>query len=195
MSQPKDDHVDVTELGSHEQLLQVHLAEYQALTNRCSYWTTVQVALLPLFLILIGIVAQLWNMSQNRNLLVWGGMIILQLLIVTYLHIGIEIYQAVCYMECELRPLVRATLCTHELFWRYERFLVQRRGKGPIWEEYILPLCDFAAMILTTLLFLPDSKSGYAALGVNLLLMTLILTDTWRFVDIRRRFTKCILSI
>jgi hypothetical protein len=177
-----------------ENFLQIHLAEYQALTSRCSYWVTMQVALLPLFLIVIGIVAQMWGISQNRRLLLWCAMIIMQLLVITYLHIALEIYRAVCYIECELQPLVRAMMPSRTHFWRYEAFLAKRRRGGPIWEEYILSLCSIAAIALIASLLGPRSASDYTSLSANLVLLMLALGDTVRLVRMRRRFTECALA-
>jgi hypothetical protein len=190
MGLPPNSHVDVVPRDD-EALLQIHLAEYQALTNRCSYWITVQVALLPLFLIVIGIAAQMWQAAQNRALLLWCGMIIIQLLVMSYIHIAAEIYNAVCYVECELRPAMQKVLRASPKFWRYEAFLAKRRRKGPIWEEYILPCCDVGAIGLIISLFRPCYRMDYIALGMNLTLLAMILVNTWKLVRIRRQLTQC----
>jgi hypothetical protein len=195
MAKLKDRKVDDPQLDGQD-LLQVHLAEYQALTNRCSYWITVQVALLPLFLIVIGIVCQVWGGPIDKRLLTLGSTAIVQLIIMGYLHISLEIYQAVCYMECELRPLLRATVNGSNKFWHYEAFLAQRRRKGPIWEEYILPLCDLIGIIfLTVYTFSSHAVIDYIGLSLNLTLLVLIFTDTWKLVSLRRRYTQCTLSV
>ena len=93
-------------------VLQLHIAEYQNLTTRCDYWITIQVALLPLFFVVIGMVATMWSSIRHPALLAWGGLLVIEMIVINWLRIGAEIYNAVTYVECELRPLIRSELVT-----------------------------------------------------------------------------------
>src|SRR3954464_11148890 len=42
-------------------LLQTHLAEYQAITMRNTYWLTLQYALFPILGAAVAVLAQMWN--------------------------------------------------------------------------------------------------------------------------------------
>jgi len=172
-------------------LLQIHLAEYQALTNRCTYWISIQFALLPLFLVVVGIVAQMWTSYFDRRLLVLVAMLISELIVIIWIHIGLEIYRTVVYVECNLRPLVRESAVTSSTFWAYETSLAARRGAYATWEEYIMPVACFCGVMVIAVWFWPLSGKQYLGLGGALILLGVIVAKSWTLVATRREFTKC----
>jgi hypothetical protein len=188
---PTEHSENVNSVSDNDALLQIHLAEYQALTNRCTYWISIQFALLPLFLVVVGIVAQMWTSYFDRRLLLLLGMLISELIVIIWIHIGEEIYRTVVYVECKLRPLVRESASTSRTFWAYEASLAARRGRNATWEEYIMPVLCFCGLLAITVWFWPLSGKQYLWLGGALMLLGVIVAKSWTLVATRREFTKC----
>ncbi len=102
---------------------QLHLAEYQMLTNRATYLMTVAYGLWTLFAIFLTILFSLWNVFLNYHFhLIWGGLIVLQ--VVTFLsgYLTTEIYDIALYIETELRDLV-VKIAGEGSFWSNEKYL------------------------------------------------------------------------
>jgi hypothetical protein len=175
-------------------VLQIHVAEYQCLTSRCNYWISIQFALLPLFLVIVGIVAQMWSSSLNHALLLWGGMGTVQLIVMTWLQTGLEIYNAVFYIECELRPLVGKPAATNQRLWGYEGFLARQRSSGPRWEEYTMALGSLAGFLIVAFIRWPLSTGDWIGLGVNTLFLVVNIALSWRLVNTRLAFSRCAVS-
>jgi hypothetical protein len=173
-------------------LLQIHLAEYQSLTNRCNYWISVQMALLPLFLIVVGIVAQMWSGPFNRQVLLWGGMLSIQLIAMTWLQTGLEIYRVVFYLECRLRPLIGKPMMASQAFWRYEGFLAEQRSTKPLWQEYAMSLGNVLGVLSIIVFRWRLSMSDCIGLVPNTLFLIANIVYTWKLISVRRLFSKCV---
>lgn len=116
-------------------LLLVHLAEYNALTTRVTYWLTLQFAVWPIMMGLGALLALLWGKLPNTVVL-WGGALLAQMFGVMWYAVTIELYRAVRYIEQDLRPLVEAAIGNRSRFWNYERRNHEDRGEFLpfIWE-------------------------------------------------------------
>jgi hypothetical protein len=117
-----------------QRLLDLHIAEYQALTTRCTYWIALHYALWPILLLSLTLAAQLHGWLAQRAVL-WGSVIAVQVTLIAYYTSMLEHYAAVHYIEQRLRPLVEAAIGT-QTFWQYEAYVNSNRPRGPAWWEY-----------------------------------------------------------
>jgi hypothetical protein len=114
----------------HSELeLSAHLAEYAALTTRCTYWITMQFALWPIMGGLLAIAASLWN-TVNHSVLIWTCLATAQILLLGWTASFQEKNNTVRYMERELRPAIQAIAGEH--VWRYETYKSEQRGAFPV---------------------------------------------------------------
>ncbi|MBZ5694902.1 MAG: hypothetical protein LAN36_06035 [Acidobacteriia bacterium] len=118
-----------------ELLVQVHVAEYQALMERLTNWITLQCSLWAVFVFYLALVAQVWQSFQNKCLLVWVSVFIFEVVELYWCYWQMETYRNVAYVEKVLRPLVESQV-GHSPFWRYERHIAWTRGEGFIWWEW-----------------------------------------------------------
>ncbi len=118
--------------GDH---LQVHLAEYNALTTRATYWLTLQFAIWPIIMGLWGLLALLWGKLPD-SVLLWGGAFLSQAFGLMWYGVTIEIYRAARYIERDLRPRVETAIGDHLRFWTYEHRNREDRGEllPLVWE-------------------------------------------------------------
>jgi hypothetical protein len=118
----------------HQCLLDLHVAEYQALTTRCTYWMTLHYALWPILLLSLALASQLHARLELRVGL-WGSVIAVQVTLIAYYTSILEHYAAVQYIERRLRPLIEAAIGGGR-FWEYESYVNSHRPREPGWWEY-----------------------------------------------------------
>ena len=128
----------VPELNETEKaLLQLHIAEYQALTNRNTYYiyigTTIWSILLLFFAVLVPIIQQTKGWSPY---LLWLSCAVGQFSLFMWIDNTVNQYENIGYIEQHLRREVRRLL-NSDRFWLYERFLGEgRRQRIQWWELY-----------------------------------------------------------
>jgi hypothetical protein len=108
-------------------LLDVHIAEYHALTTRATNYIVMGKAIWPLMLSFIGALIAIWeHLSPWQSdkygfvILVWGGLLGIQLILILWTFLVYEQYRIVRYTEKELAPLVVKIIGTSD-FWQYEK--------------------------------------------------------------------------
>src|SRR5258708_2627795 len=118
---------EITEQEQRIALTQLHIAEYQALTTRSSYWIILQASLLPAVPIYLALASQVVSKNvMRKEIYVWGALAGLQLIAILWANVLAENYAAVNYIERYLRPLAEDTVRT-TLFWGYEPYLTRHR--------------------------------------------------------------------
>ncbi len=170
----------------HSELeLSAHLAEYAALTNRCTYWIAMQYAVWPVMGALLAFAASLWS-TVDHSVLIWTSIAAILMLLLGWNSSLREIYNAVRYMERELRPAIQEIIGQH-LVWRYETYNALQRGAFPVWWEYATPAAFFVALIALTVLrsFVQVDAVGLAA---NTCLLVGTTVQTMAIIRIRRDF-------
>lgn len=132
----RNERKDETELHDRNQLtvtdanlLQLHIAEYTALTTRGSYWIVIQAGMLTLVPIFLALAGQV-NAVADRAVVSWGVLAGLTFTAMVWTVFLGEHYKAVYYMECYLRRLIERELGYQAIFWGYEPFL-SGRGHRP----------------------------------------------------------------
>lgn len=161
-----------------QNLSNLHIAEYQALTTRCTYWITLQYALWPILILSLSLFAQMDNFIE-REVIIWCAATVVQVIAIAYYAAMLEHYTAVCYIEQKLRPLVEIA-CGHRSFWQYEPFLKGRRAQNPIlWEYYPFILSSIALALASFFAF--QYRSAWSAIGFLLNAGGVYLC--WRFAN------------
>ena len=181
-------------------LINLHIAEYQALTTRCTYWITMHFALLSVIPIYLTVVAAIWfsGSSIDRRLLFWGSGLILQTLGWIWMQTQGEQYLAVLYMEEVLRPAVKRVINKNQ-FWCYEPYLAKLRVSTSFSPLISPSNWEFPPVVIATLMvvgaFIYISRSGawvisgYGWVGLVLYLLFLILL-WWKTISLRSKRTK-----
>lgn len=109
--------------------LDVHLAEYNALTMRNTYWITLQYVVYGIAGAYLGCAAEA---AANNNIplvpLMWVSGLVLQVLAWGLLQIQYEIFNNVEYLERRLKPAVKKLIGSREV-WGYEPFLADQRAQ------------------------------------------------------------------
>ena len=131
-----------TQLGATETqtLVQVHLAEYQALTTRNTYSILIQSSFWGMIVFYVTLIVAAWPKDKTYHpLFVWGSGIFLQFFALAFGSFSQEQYNNVRYLEQKLRPRL-AALLSSDSFWGYEQYLSAQRGDRTQWWEYLLPI-------------------------------------------------------
>lgn len=110
-----------------EREIDLHIAEYNALTTRVTYFINFQNILLTALIAWIIFVASLWD-SQFENIISWGLLLGAQVIGIINAYFTNEYYTIVKYIESDLKPKI-VKLIKNESFWGYEPFLIIERGK------------------------------------------------------------------
>jgi hypothetical protein len=108
--------------------LNTHIAEYDALTMRNTYWITLQYAIYALAGGYLGFAVQARNSIPNSRL-IWVSILVLLLLAWAMLQTQYEMFANVIYLEHHLKPRVQALLGTTQC-WAYEDFKAHQRASG-----------------------------------------------------------------
>lgn len=174
-------------------LIQLHVAEYQALTMRNTYWITMQYFLWPILIGLIGLINQLHN-PFDPTLRIWGFAVVGQIVVVAYYAATLEQYSNVHYIETKLKPSISA-LVGADSFWGYERYLKASRPFAPwLWEIWplLLPLGCIAYPIAERwrLLF-PlawGNRGHWVAAAIDCLLGVFATMSACKAIFLRRSF-------
>jgi hypothetical protein len=127
--------------ADHEGIIQLHAAEYMALTTRVTYVDLFSATVWGLIVAFITIVANSWERIAARGVLVWTSVIAIQLMLIVISSFMQDHYAIVLYLETDLRRLVVESGIDLE-FWSYEKFLAKRRTSAVStpWEWTIPPL-------------------------------------------------------
>jgi hypothetical protein len=145
--------IAVTALNAQIQpsdLLQLHVAEYNALTTRNTYMITLQYSLMPVFLIYVPLMIALRHRMKDkirRELVLWGGFAGVLLLGHFWAEDLWQQFNNVKYIETQLRHEINQL--THgSRYWCYEHVLAIQRGTGLVWWEWGAPVVALVLLIL-----------------------------------------------
>jgi hypothetical protein len=173
-----------------ESLLNLHIAEYQALTNRNTYLVTLQFSLWPVLLLFLTLVAQLWGLFDHR-LLGWSTNFAIQLIGWAWLQLIWEQLNNIRYLEERLRPRIEYAH-PNAAFWEYESFLAHdRRGVflGDYWLTLIAAI-GLVALPLTILLWGPFSRTDYCGFAINVIGMGFLVWKTLDLIKLRKHIWR-----
>lgn len=176
-------------------ILQVHTAEYAALTTRATYYVVLGSAIWALivpFLILVVQVwqAPLWQGVLGQMALAWGSALLVQVIMVNAANVLLEQYMIVLYVETDLRSRIRA-LVGDESVWGYEQFLSRRRGTGPAFWELGIPILGVVPPAVVVLLRRAQwSSLDYVGLGGAVVLVIGLLLTSRKVIQTRGKWVR-----
>jgi hypothetical protein len=154
-TEPKEEH------GGHlasEQLLDVHLAEYTALTARGTNYLTLSVAVFSIIPLYLGFVGVVWSDFAKKphgvSVLVWASLIVIQGVSLFAVQFEYDQYQIVFYIETTLRHRVHKFVQTSN-FWEYENLLrVERKSRRfATWWEHSAGVGMLILLFITVAVF------------------------------------------
>ena len=176
--------------------LELHISEYQAVTNKATYYALLSSAVWPAIGLYLTVIAALWNQIVARKYgppsVVWVSGVVVQGALMAWAGMTSEQYAMVLYVERHLRPLVKEVVQT-PLFWLYEPFNSARRARTGtyLWWEMSVP-CTMAVALLVA--------ASYRALHLrertylldvggfltNLAMLLVLFRTCWSVVETRR---------
>jgi hypothetical protein len=109
-------------------LLSLHIVEFQALMQRCTYYIALHVGLWGVIVAVVATAVQQWT-ETHQPITAWVALAATQGLLQIWVTLIEEQYLTVSYIESELRYSIAnmASLSPPYAFWRYETFLGRRR--------------------------------------------------------------------
>jgi len=131
-------------------LLQLHIAEYNALTTRDTYLITLQYSLMPVFLIYVPLLFALRHRMKDkirRELVMWGGFAGVLMIGHLWAEDMWQQFNNVKYIENQLRGDISSITHTSN-FWCYEHVLAVQRGTSLLWWEWGVPVIALIFLIL-----------------------------------------------
>jgi hypothetical protein len=180
---------------SEDNLVNLHIAEYQALTTRASYWIVLQVGLLPIIPIYLAMASQVWQYGPVlKEVVIWATLAGMQITGIIWAQTVVEQYGLVRYVECYLRPLAEELVHTN-VFWGYEPYLIKRRTIPTSFAEPAVAVISSTLVIITcvsrywVLSWLKLSWWDACGLVVNLALLYLLWRRRLEAGEIRREWT------
>jgi hypothetical protein len=172
-----------------ELLLQLHIAEYQALTTRGTNWLALESGIWVLMVLFLAVLPPIWNFAPH-DLLIWGGFGVLVMMLFVWSNMTYEHYNSVRYIERELRSMITALLGPAR-FWQYESYIKPTRPKTqPLWFEAAPAFANFVVLGGIAIYRYPQHQGReYWEFGVDFLLCSLYAWFTSRMVQVRRHLT------
>lgn len=181
---------------NHESLIQVHIAEYNAITTRNVYWLVMQQNIGTLLLVSFGIVATIFPWASQKipaRYFFWGVLTAVQASFGGINFINEEIYRNVFYIENELRRTVQRLLIIgslgEEQIWQYEAFLYKRSNKRPVITDAAPTILASVALIVMGI-FSHSSWYELFFLILNMVIIVLLFGQIKRLVALRHKFEK-----
>jgi hypothetical protein len=129
-----------------DSLVQLHVAEYNALTTRCTYRIYFQFSIWGILLIYLPLIGLAWNGGMDHAFILWVSALVAQGAVLAWQENLIEIYRSIEYIEQVQRPLL-TDLLPGKQFWEYERYLAKDRPNRAVWWEYLFPLLALVAVV------------------------------------------------
>ena len=166
-------------------ILDLHTAEYDALTARCTSWLAFQV---PIWAALVGfltLVGLKWE-TLPPDLRLWGTLLGFQLIVLIWFQTIEEQYRAIKYLELYLRPQVEG-LVKRGGFWLYEPYSAGRDDHLSWIGEWTVPAITtaFGVAVVATQPW-PGWPEGWYWVTPNALLLGVQVAKTIARVSLRR---------
>jgi len=172
-----------------EGLLRLQLAEYEALMNRNTYVMSIQFALWPAALAVLALIIQGSDlMAASHRLLLWSGIIVFEVIGISYVFLISELFRTIQYIEQKLRKDVVAQLQiqnSEARFWQYETHLDEERGAsfaGDSWLSFVA----VGGVLAVACWCFPFGLVDWIGLGVALLIAGVLIASTRSLRKLRR---------
>lgn len=119
-------------------MLELHAAEYSALTNRYAVWHALEFSVLPIIPLYLAVAFDLWKEKMlPQEVIVWVGLAGLYVMGWLWCQSLLERYAMVRYLETELRPKIESEFGSVAGLWGYERSFAHNRTTPALWIELV----------------------------------------------------------
>lgn len=182
-------------------IINLHVAEYQALTTRNTYLVTLQFSLWPVLLLFLTLVSQVWNSipkepntptpDQAHRVLVWSTAAALQLIGAAWVQLAWEQLSNLIYIEEHVRSDISHSLVGSK-FWQYEVFLAKQRGSAFV-GDYWLTVGTIVLIPLLIVFAMPFMWIDYIGLGASMFLCAFLVIKTIGAMNLRRELAARLL--
>src|ERR1035437_1582577 len=177
-----------------KKVIDLHIAEYNALTTRATYFTNIQSILLTVFIAWVVVMGNLWDL-KSENIVSWGLILGAQLIAFINANFTDGYYTIVAYIENDLKPKIRE-LIKKDDFWGYEPYLVKKRSKkyknkAMVGFEFsVVTLSLFVIIINAAYRFPNKDQWDWIGCILNFTLLIFIFLKTYNTVKVRLRNWK-----
>jgi hypothetical protein len=145
-------------------LVSVHLSEYQALTNRITYWISIQYITYSVLGVVLALILQAWQaQGSNHATVLWGGLFVIQLAAWAWTF---AVWDTAVYLEEYLRPKI-ACLILDPPFWCFEPYLAkQRQGRSNKieWKFAVITMAALGLFAFGRLVYRESNLRAYMVL-------------------------------
>lgn len=122
---------------SSEKIVEVHIAEYQAITSRSTSLILISSSIWPMLILLLSVIGPHWDTQRNPYLL-WSICTIGEFSLFYWAENSWQQMNNIRYIEKVLRPELEVALSSQR-FWHYEQYLHKQRTAALQWWEAPLP--------------------------------------------------------
>jgi hypothetical protein len=178
---------------STEKIVEVHIAEYQAITSRSSSLIIIASSIWPMLIVLLSVIAYAWT-PQRSPYLVWSICAIGEFSLFYWAENSWQQMNNIRYIEKFLRPKLEVALSTQR-FWHYEQYLHNQRTAALQWWEAPLPWAGtilLAGAVSLRAYSIAHSGTGWYSVWevipfcVNVALLSLVIRQSRRIAALRR---------
>jgi hypothetical protein len=162
------DNQDKSDSKLSEIEIHVHLAEYNALTSRCTTFTYILNVVLTLTVGWITTMIGFLVSQPDSWIISWGSILGAQLFGILFSVLVYEIYNMVRYLESHLRPLVKS-LIEKENIWYYESFLMSQRKETYKIGEFSTVIIAGVIILIIAIMRIPWKLGDLLGFVLNLI--------------------------
>ncbi len=182
---------------TEDRLIQLHIAEFAALTNRNSFLTYIAFTFWPALIVYLTLISNATRLD-NAKLMAAFGAFGSFLLAGAWYHCIWEGYNNICYVETVLKPVVRNLVRQEpervKEVWGYEPW--QDPFKGPQWLRTVGDVWPLFLVIAIAIFFFMGNSPKMCAADwriwalwtANLILSIMIINLAWQTFSVRRSF-------
>lgn len=152
--------------------IQLHIAEYNALTARCSNLLNIQPVLLATLITWLSVMIGFANNFPNWFFwIIVGGGQVFGIISAIYIYSYFRIFY---YIETILKPMIEKEIGQYE-FWKYHSFITENKIKGLVsWELSGVLLSGLSILVLGIRDF-TCTWNYFIGLGTNIILLLMYL--------------------
>lgn len=185
----KETTIEIPRIDFVDKEIDLHIAEYDVLINRATYFINIQFVLLTALIAWVVVLGQIWN-PQLGYIFNWALIIGAQVLGIINANMLWENYCIISYIETDLKPKI-IKLTNKDGFWGYEPFLSKLREtkktkNSMTLMDFIGTLMAFIIIIATTIYrFNNWIILDWLGLILNILLFVVLFMKTYQTVKLR----------
>ena len=181
---PKQAHTTIPETERIQLTVQLHIAEYTALTTKATYIQSIQAVFFAA--LVTGIATMLSNIDSKVPLYKWGFIFGIQGLAIIIAWNMYEHYRIVRYIEQELRQHLLKLKFEKEV-WAYETFLYGERKRNKfIAAELLAPLTYLTLIVVCVCFYFPKAYLDWIGYSITIGLFLTYCTIMSKVYNLRK---------